>query len=69
MRRECSVGAHHAGVSRYGHALKITKLTGMEWCSSLKAATAVQIRSGLQELVQVRGLVAGHGGQALIICH
>src|SRR5579875_3934047 len=35
----------------------------------LKAATAVQIRSGLQVLEQVTGLAADYSDQALIICH
>jgi hypothetical protein len=35
--------------------------------ATLKAATAVQIRSGLRELQQVRGPVADHGSRALII--
>ena len=34
---------------------------------SLKAVAPVQIRSGLQRKQQVKGLAAGHGGQALII--
>jgi hypothetical protein len=35
---------------------------------SLKAVAPVQIRSGLHVPQQVRGLTAGPGGQALIIC-
>lgn len=36
---------------------------------SLKAATAVQIRSALPVLAQVRGLTVGNCRRALIICH
>ncbi len=42
---------------------------GHQGIDSLKAVAPVQIRSGLRVKVQVKGLIAGDSGRALIICH